>query len=271
MRKPVVLGITFVWASLFALTLTARTAKKTVADYRQFETKLSKDEQVLHVLDRLTYGPRPGDIDAVKKMGLKKWIDLQLHPDRIPENAALEAKLAPLESLRMTQSETASNYPTQQTIRAIAEGRQPLPEDPVARAAVERLARRYKVRKDAAAGVGTGAGADPFEPAIPLDQLLSRDEIRTLRNGTAEQKKELLASIPENQLDDVVISMPPPMRNQLMAAAPAVLRRKLMQSNQPQQVIFSTWRKANCIAPYMAIASLRSNWWISGTTTSTCS
>jgi uncharacterized protein (DUF1800 family) len=239
MRKPVVLGITFVWASLFALTLTARTAKKTVADYRQFETKLSKDEQVLHVLDRLTYGPRPGDIDAVKKMGLKKWLDLQLHPDRIPENPTLEAKLAPLESLRMTQSETASNYPTQQTIRAIAEGRQPLPEDPVARAAVERLARRYKVRKDAAAGVGTGAGADPFEPAIPLDQLLSRDEIRTLRNGTAEQKKELLASIPENQLDDVVISMPPPMRNQLMAAAPAVLRRKLMQSNQPQQVIFS--------------------------------
>jgi uncharacterized protein (DUF1800 family) len=69
--------------------------------------------------------------------------------------------------------------------------------------------------------------------------LLSRDAIRTLRNGTAEQKKELLASIPESQLDDVVISMPPPMRNQLMAAAPVVFRRKLMQSNQPQQVIFS--------------------------------
>jgi uncharacterized protein (DUF1800 family) len=238
MRKPLILGITFVGASLFALTLTARTAKKTVADYRQFETKLSKDDQVLHVLDRLTFGPRPGDIDAVKKMGLKKWLDLQLHPDRIPENPALEAKLAPLESLRMTQSETASNYPNQQTIRAIAEGRQPLPEDPVARAAAERLVRRYKVKRDATAG-GAGAGTDTLEPAIPLDQLLSRDAIRTLRNGTAEQKKELLASIPESQLDDVVISMPPPMRNQLMAAAPVVLRRKLMQSNQPQQVIFS--------------------------------
>ena len=157
MRKPLILGITFVGASLFALTLTARTAKKTVADYRQFETKLSKDDQVLHVLDRLTFGPRPGDIDAVKKMGLKKWLDLQLHPDRIPENPALEAKLAPLESLRMTQSETASNYPNQQTIRAIAEGRQPLPEDPVARAAVERLVRRYKVKRDTTAGVAAGA------------------------------------------------------------------------------------------------------------------
>jgi uncharacterized protein (DUF1800 family) len=241
MRKPVVFGMTFLSASLCALTLTARTAKKTVADYQQFEKKLSKDEQILHVLDRLTFGPRPGDVDAVKKMGLKKWVELQLHPDRIPESAVLEAKLAPLESLRMTQSQTAANYPNQQTIRAIAEGRQPLPEDPVARAAVERLARRYKVRRDAAAGMatGAGAGADSLEPAIPLDQLLSRDAIRTLRNGNAEQKRELLASIPENQLDDVVISMPPPMRNQLMAAAPAVLRRKLMQSNQPQQVIFA--------------------------------
>jgi uncharacterized protein (DUF1800 family) len=241
MRKPVVLGITFVWASLCALTLTARTAKKTVADYQQFEKKLSKDDQILHVLDRLTFGPRPGDVDAVKQIGLKKWVDLQLHPDRIPESPVLEAKLAPLESLRMTQSETASNYPTQQTIRAIAEGRQPLPEDPVARAAVERLVRRYKVKRDATAGMASGAGADAdsFEPAMPLDQVLSRDEMRTLRNGTAEQKKELLASIPENQVDDVVISMPPPMRNQLMAAAPTALRRKLMQSNQPQQVIFS--------------------------------
>jgi uncharacterized protein (DUF1800 family) len=246
MRKPVVLGITLVGASLCALTLTARTARKTVADYQQFNRKLSKDDQILHVLDRLTFGPRPGDVDAVKKIGLKKWIDLQLHPDRIAESPVLDAKLAPLESLRMTQSQTASNYPTQQMIRAIAEGRQPLPEDPVARAAAERMARRYKVRRDATAsmaagvaGAGAGAGQAPFEPAIPLDQLLSRDEMRTLRSGTAEQKKELLASIPENQLDDVVISMPPPMRNQLMAAAPAVLRRKLMQLNQPQQVIFS--------------------------------
>jgi uncharacterized protein (DUF1800 family) len=241
MRKPVVLGMTLFGASLCALTLTARTARKTVADYQQFEKKLSKDDQIVHVLDRLTFGPRPGDVDAVKKMGLKKWVDLQLHPDRIPESPVLEAKLAPLQSLRMTQSETASNYPNQQTIRAIAEGRQPLPEDPLARAAVERLARRYKVRRDAAAGMpaGTGAASDALQPAMQLDQVLSRDEMRTLRNGTAEQKKELLASIPENQLDDMVISMPPPMRNQLMAAAPAVLRRKLMQFNQPQQVLFA--------------------------------
>jgi uncharacterized protein (DUF1800 family) len=237
MQRSLRPGITFVCTVLCAVTITARTTQKTAADYREFQKKLSKDEPILHALGRLTYGPRPGDFEAAKKMGLKKWIDLQLHPDRIPENPELAARLAPLESLRMSQAETAANYPPPQMIRAIAEGRQPLPEDPVARAAVERLARRYKVRKDANAQNGAAPG--PFEPAIPLDQIIPAEQIRVLRSGTLEQKRELLASIPEDKLDDVVISMPPPMRNQVMAAAPVAMRRKLMQMNQPQQVIFS--------------------------------
>ena len=42
--------------------------------------KLSKDDQVLHALDRLTFGPRPGDVERVNRTGLKKWLDQQLHP-----------------------------------------------------------------------------------------------------------------------------------------------------------------------------------------------
>jgi hypothetical protein len=48
-----------------------------------FSQPLSKDQEVLHALNRLTFGPRPGDVEAVRKMGLKKWIDQQLHPERI--------------------------------------------------------------------------------------------------------------------------------------------------------------------------------------------
>src|SRR5580692_10946518 len=118
MRKSIALSIAF----FCAMSLTARTAKKTAADAAQFQKKLSNDEQVIHALDRLTFGPRPGDVEAVKKMGLKKWIDLQLHPDRIPENPTLTSRLAPLEALRMNQAETAANYPPPQMIRAVAEG-----------------------------------------------------------------------------------------------------------------------------------------------------
>src|ERR1700694_1382297 len=76
-----------------------------------FQKKLSKDDQILHALDRLTFGPRPGDVERLKKIGLKKWIDVQLHPERIKENAALEAQLQPLESLRMTPLEAVQHYP----------------------------------------------------------------------------------------------------------------------------------------------------------------
>jgi uncharacterized protein (DUF1800 family) len=226
MRKSLVLALSILCAAVPAWT----TKKKTEVDAKRFQEKLTKDEQVLHALDRLTFGPRPGDVEIVKKMGVKKWIDLQLHPEKIAENPALEAKLAPLETLRLTQGETEASYPTPQTIRQVAQGRQPLPDDPVARAAVERQVRRLKVKKDV-------KDADPVQPAVPLDKLLTQGQIRTLRNGTPDQKKETLASIPEEQVDDMVIAMPPQMRNQLMAIAPETLRRKFMLSNAPQQLI----------------------------------
>ena len=226
MRKSLVLALSILCAAVPAWT----TKKKTEVDAKRFQEKLTKDEQVLHALDRLTFGPRPGDVEIVKKMGVKKWIDLQLHPEKIAENPALEAKLAPLETLRLTQGETEASYPTPQMIRQVAQGRQPLPDDPVARAAVERQVRRLKVKKDV-------KDADPVQPAVPLDKLLTQGQIRTLRNGTPDQKKETLASIPEEQVDDMVIAMPPQMRNQLMAIAPETLRRKFMLCNAPQQLI----------------------------------
>jgi uncharacterized protein (DUF1800 family) len=244
MRKSFAVGLTF----FCAFAVSARTIKKKPEiDYTQFRQKLSKDDQILHALDRLTFGPQAGDLETVEKLGLKKWIDQQLHPERIKENPELAKKLQPLESLRMSQSETAAAYPPPQLIRAVALGRQPLPEDPVARAAVERQARRFKIKKD-------GKDDSPMEPVIPLDQLLTRDKIRTLRTGTIDQKRELLESIPQESIDDVVIAMPAGMRNQLMVSANPLLRRKLLLANSPQQVVFYDLAEAKL---YRAILSKR--------------
>src|SRR5579864_1451443 len=84
-----------------------------------FTIPLSSDQKIVHALNRLTFGPRPGDLDQIEKMGLKKWIDLQLHPDRIAENPLLKEKLAPLDTLRMTPMELASNYPPPRLIKAM--------------------------------------------------------------------------------------------------------------------------------------------------------
>jgi uncharacterized protein (DUF1800 family) len=206
-------------------------------DYSQFNQPLAKDQEILHALDRLTFGPRPRDIEAVKKIGLKKWIDQQLHPDRIDENPELAAHLAPLDSLRMSQSQLVEKYPTAQAVQAIMAGRLPMPKDPDTRAAVELQARRRQAKQNGKAGLPPPADGDQASTIETLQKLLDRDQIRTLRNGTPEEKQGLLQSLPQDTRDQVLGAMPAGMRQQLMASSDPATRRKLMTSNTPQQVV----------------------------------
>ncbi len=206
----------------------SKEAEEAKRQAKLFQKKLSKDQQVLHALDRLSFGPSPGEAARVKKIGLKKWLDLQLHPDRIPENRDLEAKLQPLESLGMTPMEAGQHYPLPQMIRAIAAGRQPLPEDPVLRASIQRLVARYKTKKDE---------EGELEPVKTLDEVLDASGRQTLRNGTVDQKRALLGSMPADRLEDVLIALPRGQRQQLFASSPVDVQRKIMLLNAPQQVV----------------------------------
>ena len=227
MRKTFLLAAVLCSASLLPAGKGDPAAKP---DYSRFEKKLSKDQQILHALDRLAFGPRPGDVAAVKKMGLKKWIDQQLHPEQIPESAELSRKLQPLESLRMSPADTVAEYPPPQLIRAVAFGKQPMPEDPVARAAVERQVARFDTKRRV-------ADDQPLQPKIPLSQLLTPEQIRILRSGSTAARRALLASLEPPMIDDFVIALPANVRNQLLPAASPELRRKLMLANNPQQVV----------------------------------
>jgi uncharacterized protein (DUF1800 family) len=71
---------------------------------------LTAEHEILHLLNRIGYGPRPGDLERVKRVGLDKYIDQQVHPETI-DDAATEARLGGLESLRMTNAERAEKYP----------------------------------------------------------------------------------------------------------------------------------------------------------------
>ena len=48
--------------------------------------EMDEHKRVFHALNRLTFGPRPGDAERVKSMGIDKWIDLQLHPEKIDDS-----------------------------------------------------------------------------------------------------------------------------------------------------------------------------------------
>ncbi|OLP17669.1 hypothetical protein BST81_15225 [Leptolyngbya sp. 'hensonii'] len=68
------------------------------------------DPQVLHVLNRLGYGPRPGDIDRVATIGVKRYIQEQLSPDSIQEPATLTAKLTQLETLKLPPTQLIQSF-----------------------------------------------------------------------------------------------------------------------------------------------------------------
>jgi uncharacterized protein (DUF1800 family) len=67
------------------------------------------DQQVQQVLNRLAFGPRPGDVARVRAMGVDQWIALQLAPDRLDDRAT-EAVLASYEELNRPTSDLVSMY-----------------------------------------------------------------------------------------------------------------------------------------------------------------
>jgi uncharacterized protein (DUF1800 family) len=73
-------------------------------------TDLSVDEAISHALNRLAYGPRPGDAERVRQMGLAKWIEQQLNPNGI-EDRAVEARMEQFPTLRMSTAKLLAEYP----------------------------------------------------------------------------------------------------------------------------------------------------------------
>jgi hypothetical protein len=97
MRRTVLVAAAAVTAG--ALSLSARGTIPNPADR----------STIAHVLDRITFGARPGDIERVQSMGLEAFVDAQLHPDRIMDTA-LDARLSAFPTLTMAARDLAQQY-----------------------------------------------------------------------------------------------------------------------------------------------------------------
>lgn len=73
-------------------------------------TQLTEDEAILHALDRLAYGPRPGEVERVRRMGLEAWINQQLNYKSI-DDSAVDSRLAEFKTLRMSPADLLAKYP----------------------------------------------------------------------------------------------------------------------------------------------------------------
>jgi uncharacterized protein (DUF1800 family) len=83
-------------------------------------TDLTEDEAIAHALNRLGYGPRPGDIEHARQIGLAKWIEQQLHPESL-DDSALNPRLDRFPTLDMSSAQLEEEFP-QPRIAAKREG-----------------------------------------------------------------------------------------------------------------------------------------------------
>jgi uncharacterized protein (DUF1800 family) len=74
------------------------------------KSTLSEEQQVTHALNRLAYGPRPGDVERVRLVGLAAWMERQLDPGRIPDGRVEEA-LRAFPTLTMPVPKLVRAYP----------------------------------------------------------------------------------------------------------------------------------------------------------------
>src|SRR5438876_3044879 len=233
----------------------------------RFDQKLSADKQIVHVLNRLTFGPRPGDAEQVRRLGVQKWIDLQLHPERVQENPVLDSKLRPLETLKLAMWQIQEKYSPATPGRVIrpqaaqsiltpqqfgrlmncsVEDRRTLltplrPEDRrvvlanVPPQVLEGLPEDWVQEAAKARQAEQEARQKEFRRLMPpLTDLLSPEEVRAAQRGTREEKMALLNSLDPEKRRTVLRVLP----SEALSDLPD-LRREAMAVRQPQELVNS--------------------------------
>ena len=165
------------------------------------------DRAIIHVLNRLGFGPRPGDVERVRAAGLQAYIDRQLQPERI-EDAAMAQRLASLVTLSKSSREIAGEYllPAQrlrreQQRKEVAPGAAPI--DPADGSTMQDSGMQSADAKDTPARRPGPADNGARVMRTPEQREAAR-AARTVMTDMVEQKI-LRAAYSERQLEEVMV------------------------------------------------------------------
>ena len=145
--------------------------------------ELQGDARILHALDRFTFGPRPGDVEAVRAMGMETWFERQLRPAGIDETA-LDARLAEFPAMQWSVQDLLLRAPSNAIVRQAMNGRIEIPRRGALHAVYEDAIYRMQM-KQAERREQTTAASDPqpLEAASETMAPAAGDEGRGAPSG----------------------------------------------------------------------------------------
>ncbi|HWS88441.1 MAG TPA: DUF1800 domain-containing protein [Pyrinomonadaceae bacterium] len=127
-----------------------------VAQTKAGAQKMTEEQRVVHVLNRLAFGARPGEVERVRRMGLGAYIEQQLNPSKV-DDSALEARLRNFPTLGMSNGELLAKYPQPgQLLRRLERAGELPPE----LAALVRQRNQGQAQPNGAAQTNDGPNAD---------------------------------------------------------------------------------------------------------------
>ena len=240
----------------------------------RFDVRLAADKQAVHVLNRVAYGPRPGEIEEVRKIGVETWIKQQLTPAQVTENPALSARLSALPSPQLASWQIFEKYSAQalairippppnltqlltpqqqqQLLNGTVEQKIAVVEalGPDVRRQVLAVAPRQaleavpdlqqeaeRARQSEAQMRSKELQEQTRKLRPPLNELLTPEQVRDIQRGTPEEKMAVLTSLDTQKRAMVFRTVP-------AGIVPDAFKREAMAAMNPQQAVLNELTEA---------------------------
>jgi len=219
---------------------------------------LTSDQKLMQVLNRFTYGPRPGDLEHIRAIGIQAWFNEQLVPQKI-DDSALDRRLANYPAMQLPLKQLMEMYPNRQVVRKVMNGQEGRPGGEAEKAIYNDSIARYKQRLDAKKNTDPAKmDDDPGDPAplpidaatliaMPADQRFSAlckftpAQLKTLRRTTpVEDRPRLVEGFSPRQFEAIAAFETP----QGVVAAEDVqtkLLRDIYSQRQLNEVMVDFW------------------------------
>ncbi|HMF62756.1 MAG TPA: DUF1800 domain-containing protein [Edaphobacter sp.] len=212
-------------------------------------TPLNQREKVVQLLNRFTFGPRPGDVEKVLAQTPERWFEQQLNPASI-NDAAVDHRLADYPTLSMPPDQALLTFPDGPTVQNVGEGRRPYPSDPGLAAVYEVLV--FKLNRDS-----------DLKKLGPDGKLILHQptdaELATQKKAdqaTAARIAKDLYALPKNQRMAALIKLPVPERIAFTSYLAGDLHNLILNDFTPHERELFRGMNANIGASFLTIHEL---------------